>query len=211
MIYQLLQEFLKNTLSKTGRICLGCFVLIGFSFSFQTEVGVLLAKAAEERTLHQVQYDPSYFSIAYPNGDVPADKGVCTDVVIRSMRGVGIDLQLLVHRDMEAHFSEYPSIWGLKKTDTNIDHRRVPNLMTYFQRKEFGLSLDTNALNYLPGDIVCWNLGSRNDFYGTTHIGIVSSKKSASGVPLMVHNIGAGPKLENCLFDFTIIGHYRIP
>lgn len=164
-----------------------------------------LADSALTLTKQRVTYDPSYFSIKYPNGDVPADKGVCTDVVIRAYRKVGIDLQKLVHEDMKAHFSEYPKTWGLKSTDTNIDHRRVPNLMVFFKRKQAALPITKVATDYKPGDIVCWNLGG-----STTHIGIVSSKTTADGSrPLVVHNIGAGQVLEDCLFSYTIIGHYR--
>ena len=152
----------------------------------------------------RVTYDPSYFSIDYPNGDVPENKGVCTDVIIRAYRKLGIDLQKEVHEDMVANFSKYPKIWGLSTTDKNIDHRRVPNLMVFFKRKGESKSVSTRAEDYRPGDIVCWNLGG-----ATTHIGLVSKKKSADGKRhLIVHNIGAGQVLEDCLFDFKIIGHY---
>lgn len=164
-----------------------------------------LAKAALELTLQKVTYDPSYFSIDYPNGDVPANKGVCTDVVIRAYRKTGIDLQKELHEDMEAHFSEYPKIWGLKRTDKNIDHRRVPNLMTFFKRKGTEKPITLNAQDYLPGDVVCWNLGG-----AITHVGIVVDRTSKDGKRrLIVHNIGAGQVLDDCLFDFKIIGHYR--
>lgn len=153
----------------------------------------------------KVTYDPSYFSIPYPNGDVPADKGVCTDVVIRAYRKIGIDLQQLVHEDMKGHFSEYPRNWGLKKTDKNIDHRRVPNLMKFFSRHGTSLEKSTSAAAYKPGDIVTWDLGN-----GVTHIGIVINKKSQDGKrPLIVHNIGNGQEISDCLFSFTITGHYR--
>lgn len=163
-----------------------------------------LSDAALEITKDPVKYDPSYFKIGYPNGDVPADKGVCTDVVIRAYRKLGTDLQKEVHEDMKAHFDEYPKTWGLKKTDTNIDHRRVPNLMKFFERKGTVKPITQNAGDYKPGDIMCWNLGG-----AITHIGIVVNKKSADGKRYMiVHNIGAGQVLEDCLFNFTIIGHY---
>lgn len=152
----------------------------------------------------RVIYDPGYFSIAYPNGDVPADRGVCTDVVIRAYRKLGIDLQEEVHEDMKANFSLYPNIWDLKHTDKNIDHRRVPNLMKFFERYGQVKPMSQNPADYLPGDIVCWNLGG-----AITHIGIVINKKSRDGNRfLIVHNIGAGQVIEDCLFDFTIIGHY---
>jgi uncharacterized protein len=163
------------------------------------------ADSAMTLTKQKVQYDPSYFSIPYPNGDVPSNKGVCTDVVIRAYRKVGIDLQKEVHEDMSRHFNLYPKIWGLSRPDKNIDHRRVPNLMTFFSRHGTVKSISTNPKDYLPGDIVCWNLGG-----AITHIGIVSKKKSSDGLrPLIIHNIGAGQVLEDCLFNFKIIGHYR--
>ncbi len=150
-------------------------------------------------------YDPSYFSIPYPNGDVPSDKGVCTDVVIRAYRKLGVDLQKAVHEDMKTNFNVYPKLWGLKTTDKNIDHRRVPNLMTYFKRQGAELPISLKVNDYIPGDIVCWNLGGV-----ITHIGIVVNIKSKDGKRfLIVHNIGRGQVLEDCLFDFKIIGHYR--
>ncbi len=168
-------------------------------------LGNPLAHAAFELTKEEVTYDPAYFRMDYPNGDVPANKGVCTDVVIRAYRKIGIDLQQLVHEDMKRHFSSYPSIWGMKKTDSNIDHRRVPNLMTFFERQNASQSKSQNANDYLPGDVVCWKLSS-----GQTHIGIVSNRKNASNSRYtIIHNIGAGQVEEDCLFDFTIIGHYR--
>lgn len=170
----------------------------------QTDFGMRLSVAAIALTNDHVIYDPSYFSIPYPNGDVPADRGVCTDVVIRAYRKLGIDLQKEVHEDMKAHFSKYPKIWQLKTTDKNIDHRRVPNLMTFFERKGEVKPISHRASDYSPGDIVCWNLGG-----GITHIGVVVNRKSNDGQRYMiVHNIGAGQVLEDCLFDFRIIGHY---
>ncbi len=164
-----------------------------------------LSDCAMELTKQNVTYDPSYFSIDYPNGDVPSDKGVCTDVIIRAYRKMGIDLQKEVHVDMKSNFSVYPKIWGLKKTDKNIDHRRVPNLMTYFKRKGGEKPISKKAKDYLAGDIVCWNLGG-----AITHIGIVVDKKSTDGKRnLIVHNIGGGQVLEDCLFNHKIIGHYR--
>jgi hypothetical protein len=169
--------------------------------------GQTLAMAAEALTQQDVRYDPSYYSIPYPGGDVPSRVGVCTDVVIRAYRAFGVDLQKRVHEDMSAHFSLYPSrrIWGLRGTDTNIDHRRVPNLRTFFKRKGSSIAVTSDAADYLPGDVVSWDLGG-----GITHIGIVSSRKSSrTGNPLIVHNIGAGQVLEDCLFSFQITGHYR--
>lgn len=152
-----------------------------------------------------IEYDPAYFSIKYPNGDIPKNKGVCTDVVIRAYRTLKIDLQKEVHEDMRSNFDKYPKAWGLKSTDKNIDHRRVPNLMVFFSRKGTVLPTTQEASDYKPGDIVCWNLGG-----GMTHIGIVVNKKSTLfNRHLIVHNIGGGQVLSDCLFDYKIIGHYR--
>jgi len=171
----------------------------------QTAFHARLADSTLTLTQQSVVYDPTYFRIDYPNGDVPANRGVCSDVVIRAYRKVGIDLQRKVHADMKANFSKYPKKWGLKSTDRNIDHRRVPNLMTFFGRKGISLPVTTSAKDYIPGDVVCWNLGG-----AVTHIGIVVNQKSADGARyLIVHNIGRGQVLEDCLFNFTIIGHYR--
>lgn len=175
------------------------------SVQAQLDFYAQLADSVEVLTKQTVQYDPSYFQLAYPNGDVPADKGVCTDVVIRAYRKMGIDLQKEVHEDMRANFGKYPKNWGLSQPDKNIDHRRVPNLMTFFTRHGTVKDLLQDPKTYQPGDIVCWNLDG-----GITHIGIVSSKKSRDGQRhLMVHNIGAGQVLEDCLFSYRIIGHYR--
>jgi len=173
--------------------------------SAQKSFQLQLADSALVLTKQNVRYDPAYFRIAYPNGDVPADRGVCTDVVIRAYRKMGVDLQREVHEDMRANFASYPKNWGLKAPDRNIDHRRVPNLMTYFLRYGTALPPTTVASNYLPGDIVCWNLGG-----GTTHIGIVSAKLTPDGSRhMIVHNIGAGQVLEDCLFNHGVIGHFR--
>lgn len=170
----------------------------------QTDFSNKLSEAAILLTKQEVNYDPSYFTIKYPNGDVPINKGVCTDVIIRAYRKLGIDLQQRVHEDMKVHFEKYPKTWGLKKTDTNIDHRRVPNLMVFFTRHGKVKPTTNNADDYLPGDIVCWNLGG-----SITHIGLVVNKKSTDKKRyLVVHNIGAGQVLADCLFDFKIIGHY---
>ncbi len=168
-----------------------------------------LAQAALERTYHQVRYEPAYVQIPYPNGDVPENTGVCTDVVIRALRQVGVDLQQRVHEDIKAHFDDYPSrrIWGLSRPDTNIDHRRVPNLRVFFTRHGTSLPLSRTASDYLPGDIVTWMLPGN-----LPHIGIVTDQTSAqSRKPLIAHNIGAGPVLEDMLFDFPVTGHYRYP
>lgn len=165
-----------------------------------------LVEAAIERTSHEVRYDPSYFKIDYPNGDVPAEVGVCTDEVIRSYRAVGVDLQKLVHEDMERDFSAYPRTWGAKKTDKNIDHRRVPNLMAFFKRQGASLPITEEARDYKPGDVVTWDLSG-----GLTHIGLVVNVPSGADAERfqIVHNIGAGPKMEDVLFGWKITGHYR--
>jgi len=164
-----------------------------------------LSLSALELTKQTVVYDPAYYTISYPGGDIPADRGVCTDVIIRAYRKMGTDLQKEVHEDMQQHFSEYPKIWGLSGTDTNIDHRRVPNLMVFFKRNGEVRPITDNPDDYIPGDIVCWDLGS-----SVTHIGIVVNKRSPDGKRyLIVHNIGHGQVTEDCLFNFTIIGHYR--
>jgi uncharacterized protein YijF (DUF1287 family) len=166
-----------------------------------------LARAALERTRHRVVYDGTYYRIPYPGGDVPAHLGVCTDVVIRSYRALGVDLQKSVHEDMARHFAAYPSkrIWGLLRPDPNIDHRRVPNLQVFFTRKGKALPVTFQPDAYQAGDLVTWMLPGN-----LPHIGIVSDRYTTDGVrPLIVHNIGAGPRLEDMLFHFPITGHYR--
>lgn len=178
--------------------------------SGQTEVQapaflVQLAKAAEARTLKRVSYDPTYRTIAYPMGDVADNKGVCTDVIIRSYRALGTDLQQLVHEDMKANFGQYPKAWGLSRPDKNIDHRRVLNLETFFSRYGEVLISTDNPHDYQPGDLVTWRLGGR-----LPHIGVVSTQKTADDKrPLIVHNVGGGTTLEDVLFDDPIFGHYR--
>lgn len=168
-------------------------------------IGRSLATAALSLTQDKVQYDPDYFSIPYPMGDVPPDKGVCTDVVVRAYRKLGVDLQQLIHEDMRTHFELYPKRWGLKRPDTNIDHRRVPNLQVFFARKGSSLPLSRQGQDYLPGDLVTWRLPG-----GHPHIGIVSGQPSADAARYqIVHNIGGGQVLEDCLFEYPITGHYR--
>ncbi len=180
-------------------------ILCVFVSKAQNQFAQKLSNAALSLTKDKVTYDPAYFVINYPNGDVPADKGVCTDVVIRAYRKLGIDLQKEVHEDMVKNFSKYPKTWGLKKPDTNIDHRRVPNLRVFFARFGKSKSIETKPELYVPGDIVTWILPGN-----LTHIGIVVNKKSADGKRyLIVHNIGAGQVIEDCLFKFTITGHYQ--
>ncbi len=161
--------------------------------------------SAHEQTSVTTSYDPAYVKLAYPGGDVPASTGVCTDVVIRSFRAAGVDLQREVHEDMARSFSAYPRKWGLSRPDSNIDHRRVPNLMKYFERRGKSLGVTSDAADYRPGDVVAWDLGG-----GVTHIGVVSDEADpASGRFWIVHNIGAGARHEDVLFGWTVIGHYR--
>lgn len=169
------------------------------------DFGSRLAAAALKRTQAKVTYDAAYYQIDFPNGDVPAEKGVCTDVVIRSFRGLDIDLQELVHSDLKANFRAYPQLWKAKGPDTNIDHRRVPNLQRFFSRNGQALAMTTEESDYSVGDVVAWRLVN-----GQTHTGIVvpgpGARKSEKWI---VHNIGRGPVWEEALFDFKIIGHYR--
>jgi uncharacterized protein YijF (DUF1287 family) len=154
-----------------------------------------------------ITYDPSYFSIKYPNGDVPKNKGVCTDVIIRSYRKLGIDLQKEVHEDMKSNFSQYPNLkkWGMTKTDSNIDHRRVPNLEIFFGRKGRKLPITKNANDYKTGEIVTWLINNK-----LPHIGVITNKKSTDGKRnLIVHNVGRGQVLEDCLFSYLIVGHFE--
>ena len=177
----------------------GQVVIAGFSKDIEA--------AAIERTKHEIRYDGSYHLIQYPKGDVPSDTGVCTDVVIRSYRAVGTDLQVLVHEDIARNFDLYPSkrLWGLNGPDPNIDHRRVPNLQIFFSRHGKRLAVSKEPSDYKTGDLVTWMLPGN-----LPHIGIVTGRKSEiTENPLIVHNIGAGPKLEDMLFDFKITGHYR--
>lgn len=164
-----------------------------------------LVTAAIDRTSHQVEYDGRYVSLEYPGGDVPTDIGVCTDVVIRSYREIGIDLQVLVHEDMKANFGDYPALWGLSGTDTNIDHRRVPNLQTFFSRNGESLAVSEDPVEYRPGDLVTWMLPGN-----LPHIGIVIDQRSPETDRLLiVHNIGNGPVAEDILLRYPITGHYR--
>ena len=167
-------------------------------------LGTQIAKSAFKQIGVTTSYDPSYRALAYPGGDVSKETGVCTDVVVRSLRAIGIDLQKEVHEDMTRNFSRYPQHWGLKRPDKNIDHRRVPNLMTYLKRHHQSFSKFHDSNTFQTGDIVAWKLTG-----GRLHIGIVSERR-ADGIPWIVHNIGQGTKEENLLHQFDIIGHYRI-
>jgi uncharacterized protein YijF (DUF1287 family) len=166
-----------------------------------------LVAAAIERTNHTVRYDPSYVRIPYPGGDVPAETGVCTDEIIRIYRTVGVDLQKEVHEDMVQNLDAYANQrrWRSSRPDSNIDHRRVPNLMVFFSRKGDSLPISNRASDYSPGDVVTWDLGG-----GIPHIGIVVDRRDPqTGRFLVVHNIGQGPKMEDVLFNWKITGHYR--
>lgn len=168
------------------------------------ETGRMLA-AAHAQIGVTVRYAPAYVRLDYPGGDVAVDRGVCSDVLIRAMRAVGVDLQVDVHRDMRAHFSDYPRHWGLTRPDANIDHRRVPNLERYFERSGKSLPLSRDPADFEAGDFVSWRLDG-----GQPHIGIVSDQRSADGLrPLIVHNIGAGTQLEDVLFEWKMSGHFR--
>jgi uncharacterized protein len=180
--------------------------LLCFPLPARADNAAALIEAAIGQTDDGITYDGRYFTMPYPNGDVPAHLGVCTDVIIRAYRALGIDLQKLVHEDMKKHFGLYPKLWGLRRTDTNIDHRRVPNLQVFFKRFGTSLPVTDNPADYKPGDLVTWNL--RNDGGSLPHIGIVTDKKAGNN-PLIVHNIGRGPEIENMLFNYKITGHYR--
>jgi len=152
-----------------------------------------------------VAYDPSYVKLSYPGGDVPADRGVCADVAVRAFRKAGVDLQKEVHEDMKRKFAAYPQIWNARRPDSNIDHRRVPNLMTYFKRLKRNVPITKSSKDYLPGDVVAWELDN-----GLVHIGIVSNvMETGASSYSIVHNIGSGAQLEDVLFSWKIIGHYR--
>jgi uncharacterized protein YijF (DUF1287 family) len=160
--------------------------------------------SALEQTTYTLSYDPAYVTLRYPGGDVPRDRGVCSDVIIRAFRSAGVDLQKDVHEDMRQSFARYPRLWGLARPDPNIDHRRVANLMTFFKRKGKSLPVASTADAYVPGDLVAWKLDG-----GQLHIGLVTDQKTGSGRNLIVHNIGAGARLEDVLFSWQVIGHYR--
>ncbi len=167
--------------------------------------GERIVAAARQQIGVTTEYDPAYKTLEYPGGDIPIRTGVCSDVVVRSLRGVGVDLQKEVHEDMLRDFSAYPQKWGLKGPDKNIDHRRVANLMRYFQRQQFAVTnMPLTVEIYRPGDIVAWDLGN-----GVLHMGMVSDSTSGT-VPLIIHNIGSGAKEEDVLLKFQVIGHYRL-
>ena len=171
----------------------------------KSALGVRVVAAARQQVGVTKEYDPAYVAIKYPGGDVPIHTGVCSDVVVRALRKVDIDLQKEVHEDMQKHFSDYPQKWGLKGPDKNIDHRRIPNLMRYLERHHVSIQEQLKSPEtYQPGDIVTWDLGK-----GVLHIGIVSDKASGR-TPLIIHNIGRGTKEEDILFQYRVIGLYRM-
>ena len=176
-----------------------------------SEIAKPLVAAARKRLDARVVYDGRYVGIKYPGGDVPPTMGVCTDVLIRSLRAAyDFDLQVAVHEDMKANFSLYPTTWGHRTTDKNIDHRRVPNLEVWFSRAGYALPITRRATDYLPGDIVAWRLDAGSGNGGPPHIGIVSERISREGTPLIIHNVGAGPEESDMLFLHSITGHYRL-
>lgn len=180
------------------------FTLLACGQKVASTPGAELAESARKQIGVTTSYDPAYVTLEYPGGDIPKERGVCTDVAIRALRDRGADLQKLVHEDMKKHFSKYPKRWGLTRPDKNIDHRRVPNLRTYFTRRGIALKVTKDKAKYLPGDLVtCTVAGNR------PHIMIVSDKKSADGTPLIIHNIGGGARENDDLFTYPITGHYR--
>ena len=183
----------------------GSYVFVSTQLDSEHDWADRLVDAAIERTEHRVRYDGSYRSIDYPWGDVPDGIGVCTDLVIRAYRALGTDLQREVHEDMVEVFSEYPGIWGHTGSDSNIDHRRVPNLQVFFRHHGTELAVTDVPADYQPGDLVTWMLPGN-----LPHIGIVTNRRSGDEMrPLIVHNIGRGPEVEDTLFEYPITGHYR--
>ncbi|HET7842766.1 MAG TPA: DUF1287 domain-containing protein [Xanthomonadales bacterium] len=186
------------------KLVLLALLLLVATPSFADDATALVAAARARTRLHEV-YDGAYRTIAYPGGDVPSDRGVCTDLVIRSYRALGIDLQVFVHEDMRAHFDAYPKTWGLRRPDRNIDHRRVPNLQAFLVRSGASVAVTRDAGDYDAGDLVTWLLPGN-----LPHIGIVSDRRMSGGTrPLVLHNIGAGPVEDDILFAYPITGHYR--
>ena len=186
-------------------LCHALLTLALFTWAQTLAQASTTAEAAQAQVGITTGYDPAYRRLDYPGGDVPVATGVCCDVVVRALRTAhGFDLQKEVHEDMLAQFSAYPKKWGLRKPDANIDHRRVPNLQTFFTRRGWSLAVGNSAAEYRAGDIVIWDLGN-----GLAHIGVVSDRRAKSGAPLVVHNIGRGAQEEDVLFSWEITGHYR--
>jgi uncharacterized protein len=188
---------------RTFLVGLGAACFAGKAHAQIASFGLMVALGAEARAQKAEAYDPAYRVIGYPMGDVADDRGVCADTVIRAFRAAGVDLQAQVHRDMAAAFAAYPTIWGLKRPDTNIDHRRVPNLETFFTRAGARLTKSDDPALYQPGDVVSWRIP-------VPHIGVVTTRTDArSGRPLMAHNIGWGTKIEDVMFAWPIQGRFR--
>lgn len=172
--------------------------------AFTADATPALVDAARAQIGVTVRYDPAYVRLSYPDGDVPDDRGVCTDVIVRALRTQDLDLQRAIHEDMRSAFAAYPRDWDARAPDRNIDHRRVPNQMRWFERQGWQRAIGTRAADFNAGDIVAWRLRS-----GQLHIGIVSDRRSAAGTPLILHNIARGTREDDLLFGHTIIGHYR--
>lgn len=185
---------------------LAIFLAIGPAGGVNAEPARDFVEAARRQIGRTLYYDSSYQGLDYPNGDVPIERGVCADVIVRALRSTyDFDLQRLVHEDMKRHFSRYPQRWGLKRPDKNIDHRRVPNLQTFFRRRGWSLEVTSAPEDYRPGDIVTCIVPPH-----LPHIMVVSDRKNRAGIPNVIHNIGAGVREENRLFEFELTGHYRI-
>lgn len=206
VIIYAIMKFMTFTHIRTAKLIVVLLLITTFSQA-QQAFYIALADSANTLLKWPVVYTRDYFEIPYPNGDIPKNVGCCTDVVIRTYRKFGIDLQKEVHEDMVANFNKYPKLWNPTVINPSIDHRRVTILNKFFSRKGQTLKLSDNATDYKPGDIVIWYLGA-----GTYHIGIILNNKSKNtGNPLIMHNIGAGHQVEDCLFDWKITGHYRYP
>lgn len=177
-------------------------LVVGGELRADRNLGIV--EAARARIGVTMRYVPDYVSLSYPGGDVPEETGVCSDVVVRALRATGHDLQKLVHEDMRGNFSKYPKTWGARGPDKSIDHRRVLNLMTYFKRKGMALEVTKEREDYRPGDLVTCLVAGK-----LPHIMVVSDKKTRGGIPLVIHNIGAGTREEDALFKFPLTGHYR--
>jgi len=184
-------------------VSLGPSGLAGLPPTREEQVAKVVAAAVAQVGV-TIHYAPAYQRLSYPGGDLPADRGVCTDVVIRAFRAAGVDLQQAVHEDMAAHFGEYPRAWGLTRPDSNIDHRRCPNLVTFFRRRGALRPVSDLPRDYQPGDLVFWRLPS-----GVPHVGLVSDRPGPEGRPLVVHNIGLGAQLEDVLFSWPVTAHAR--
>jgi uncharacterized protein len=190
--------------SIAGALCLFASPAPAAMSSANLQIGEVV-RGASEQTLYTRFYDPAYVKLAYPGGEPPLDRGVCSDVIVRAFRKAGVDLQREIHEDMARNFSAYPNRWHASRPDSNIDHRRVPNLMTYFTRMGRSLPVSPEAADYAPGDVVAWDLGG-----GVLHIGLVSDERAPGADRYeIVHNIGAGARREDVMFAWRIIGHYR--